>query len=54
MTAKDLVVDNGGAGETVKTVRECLPKTYAESLFALFVKTVDAEEDENAIYKIQR
>ena len=56
VAAEDFVVDNGGDGKTVKTVSECLPKTDAESLFALFVKTVDAEkdeEDENAIYKIQ-
>ena len=48
MTAEDLVVDDGGDGQTVEAIRERLPQTDAEPFFAFFVKSVDSEKRKGA------
>mmetsp|Transcript_9142 Transcript_9142/g.19171 ORF Transcript_9142/g.19171 Transcript_9142/m.19171 type:complete len:375 (+) Transcript_9142:761-1885(+) len=40
--AKDLLVDDGRAGEAVEAVRECLPELDPEAALALVVEAVDA------------
>jgi hypothetical protein len=40
--AKDFLVNDGGGGETVKAVSECLPQLDTETSLALVVETIDA------------
>ena len=43
VAAEDLVVDDGGDGQAVETVRKRFPKTNAKPFLALLVEAVDAE-----------
>ena len=47
MTAKDLVVDDGGDGKAIKAVGECLPQFDGKSSLALVVKSVNSDKIHN-------